>query len=204
MQQKKFGNLTWRFFRSYFHGIIQPLYWKLGISRKRPYHFKFFKGCLPQVLFGPFLNTLPHLFQWIPYQPRKSLSCLSHFVVDTAKRPKKCFVLCSIKAHVLHYYPHIQTNQTLGIFRLDCQLVFLGSFSKLRQVKYVSCQRSSKIITDKRAFFNVLYWPKLKEKSFILLNKASSRWCKFLDFVISHFTRRNTRVNIFYFVFQAL
>ena len=23
-----------------------------------PYHFKFFKGCLPQILLGPFLNAL--------------------------------------------------------------------------------------------------------------------------------------------------
>ena len=28
----------------------------------RLYHFKFFKGCLPQILLGPFLNTLTHLF----------------------------------------------------------------------------------------------------------------------------------------------
>ena len=26
-----------------------------------PYPFKFFKGCLPQILLGPFLNPLPHL-----------------------------------------------------------------------------------------------------------------------------------------------
>ena len=24
----------------------------------RPYHFKFFKGCLPSILLGPFLNGL--------------------------------------------------------------------------------------------------------------------------------------------------
>ena len=28
------------------------------------YHFKFFKGCLPQILFGPFLNTLTHLCEF--------------------------------------------------------------------------------------------------------------------------------------------
>ena len=28
----------------------------------RPYHFKFFKGCLPQIVLVPFLNTLSHLF----------------------------------------------------------------------------------------------------------------------------------------------
>ena len=27
----------------------------------RPYHFKFFKGCLPQTLLGPFLSILSHL-----------------------------------------------------------------------------------------------------------------------------------------------
>ena len=27
----------------------------------RPYHFKFFKGCLPQILLGPLFNTLSHI-----------------------------------------------------------------------------------------------------------------------------------------------
>ena len=27
----------------------------------RPYHFKFFKGCHPQILLRPFLNTLTHV-----------------------------------------------------------------------------------------------------------------------------------------------
>ena len=27
----------------------------------KPYPFKFFKGCLPQILLGPFLNTLTYL-----------------------------------------------------------------------------------------------------------------------------------------------
>ena len=27
----------------------------------RPYYFKCFKGCLPQALLGPFLNTLSHI-----------------------------------------------------------------------------------------------------------------------------------------------
>ena len=32
--------------------------WKTTFSR--PYHFKVFKGCLPQILLGPLLNTLSH------------------------------------------------------------------------------------------------------------------------------------------------
>ena len=31
-------------------------------SVHRPYHFKFHKGCLPQILLGPFLNTLFQMF----------------------------------------------------------------------------------------------------------------------------------------------
>ena len=31
----------------------------------RPYHFKFFKGCLPQILLGPFLNTLTHMVVFV-------------------------------------------------------------------------------------------------------------------------------------------
>ena len=29
----------------------------------RPYHFVFFKACVSQILFGPFLNPLSHLFR---------------------------------------------------------------------------------------------------------------------------------------------
>ena len=33
----------------------------------RPYHFKSFKGCIPQILLGPFLKTLVHIkhFGWL-------------------------------------------------------------------------------------------------------------------------------------------
>ena len=31
------------------------------VCLSRPYHFKFFKDCLPQVLFALFLNTLSHI-----------------------------------------------------------------------------------------------------------------------------------------------
>ena len=32
-----------------------------GIQLSRPHHLKFFKGCCPQILLGPFLNTLIHM-----------------------------------------------------------------------------------------------------------------------------------------------
>ena len=31
-------------------------------KQSRPYPLKFFKGCLPQILLGPFLNTLSQMF----------------------------------------------------------------------------------------------------------------------------------------------
>ena len=35
------------------------------VCLSRPYPFKFFKGCLPQNLLSPLLNTLSHLFMRI-------------------------------------------------------------------------------------------------------------------------------------------
>ena len=32
-------------------------------SISRSYHFKFFKGCLPQILLDPFLNALTQILQ---------------------------------------------------------------------------------------------------------------------------------------------
>ena len=40
----------------------QPLQnWSDMVCLSRPYHFKFFKDCLSQVLLGTFLNTLAHI-----------------------------------------------------------------------------------------------------------------------------------------------
>ena len=41
----------------------------------RPDHFKFFKGCLSQILFGPFLNTLTHILLFLFYEAYCLLIC---------------------------------------------------------------------------------------------------------------------------------
>ena len=46
--------------------LIQPLK-----TFKGPYHFKFFKGCIAQILLGPFLNALSHIIIGI-YKLRNS------------------------------------------------------------------------------------------------------------------------------------
>ena len=35
--------------------------WRDTVFLSRPYPFKFFKGCLPQILLGPFVNTLSQM-----------------------------------------------------------------------------------------------------------------------------------------------
>ena len=45
--------LTWVKFKAFKNGPS-----KISLSN----HFKFFKGYLPQILFGPFLNTFTHTF----------------------------------------------------------------------------------------------------------------------------------------------
>ena len=34
-------------------------------ASSRPYHFKSFKGCLPQILLGPFLNTFSQMTETV-------------------------------------------------------------------------------------------------------------------------------------------
>ena len=44
----------------------QPLKYLKGYGLlRRPYPLKFFKGCLPRILLGPFFNTLSHMYQLI-------------------------------------------------------------------------------------------------------------------------------------------
>ena len=42
------------------------------MSSGKPYHFKFFKGCLQQILLGPFLKTLCHINIWRHWGHSKS------------------------------------------------------------------------------------------------------------------------------------
>ena len=51
-----------------------------GISYHRSYHFKFFKGCLPQISLGPFLNTLSHLYT--SNNANNSNNTLSHLYIS--------------------------------------------------------------------------------------------------------------------------
>ena len=42
---------------------LKAVFHKICFSR--PYHFKFFKGCLQQISLGPFLNSRPYHFKFL-------------------------------------------------------------------------------------------------------------------------------------------
>ena len=45
--------------------------WSIMVCLGSPYQFKFFKGCLPQILLDSFLNTLTHITLVVPQKDRK-------------------------------------------------------------------------------------------------------------------------------------
>ena len=52
----------------------QPLkIWSAMVCLGRPFHFKFFKACLPQILLGQFLNTFSHIIRQQNYLVSKML-----------------------------------------------------------------------------------------------------------------------------------
>ena len=58
--------------------------WRDMICLSRPYLFKFFKGCLPQILLGPLLNTFYHLIDIV--------FMVKTFRDQTSKRNGKIFL----------------------------------------------------------------------------------------------------------------
>ena len=46
----------------------------------RPHHFRFFKGSPPQILIGPFLNTLTHIL-WHHHSPDRTSQIYSRLLV---------------------------------------------------------------------------------------------------------------------------
>ena len=57
----------------------------MGSACGRTYSFKFFKGCLPQILLVPFLNTLPQMIYWV-----LKISALHALSLTTVFRFRQC------------------------------------------------------------------------------------------------------------------
>ena len=118
------------------------------LSRPYPYPLKFFKGCLPQILHGPFLNTLPHMWRtkkayhndepkilWAVNQ--QTVSCLESIMI----RPElssNSFIgttcICLLGTRFL--YKHYITSRYMGCDLLKVQ-VNLSRSSGWRISKYI-------------------------------------------------------------------
>ena len=59
------------------------------VSPDRPYHYKFFVGCLPQMLPGPFLNTLTRFSHFAPRLPDKSRFLFIDYIQTTVYRTQE-------------------------------------------------------------------------------------------------------------------
>ena len=55
----------------------------------RPYPFKFFKGCLPHIFLGPFLNTLTHKVKKYYHKYPNYIITIHHRNYQKIGEPKK-------------------------------------------------------------------------------------------------------------------
>ena len=65
--------------------FVEDSLWRIGrdmVWLSRPYPFKFFKGCLLQILLGPFLNTLSHLYLVLEMLEIAFYLTLSAFIIS--------------------------------------------------------------------------------------------------------------------------
>ena len=60
-----------------------------GVCLGRPYHFKFFKSCLTQILLGPFLNTLSQLRLVLISELTDDIKRVAQFSNDDFSSPQK-------------------------------------------------------------------------------------------------------------------
>ena len=120
------------------------------VCRSRPYHFKFFKDCLAQVLLDPFLNNLTHLslelrqlFMNLHIVNSRPLSIIISLVEDGADIDK------------LHKKNEFGTARS-GIFEAPktsmvkkIMLIFVRGSEKAKSCRSKTCTHISTILKDK-------------------------------------------------------
>ena len=92
---------------------LKKLKW-YGLCLSRPYTFKFFKGCLSQILLRPLLNTLSHL----------SLHHINKYNLCTNVSARYCYLKQTGNHPLLFFY---------FLFHLVAFLIILSIFHKYRR-----------------------------------------------------------------------
>ena len=109
--------------------------WSDIVCLSRPYHFKFFQGCLPQILLGPFLNTLPRtlLIEEQPY--RKIFKIILENLISVFSKTESQFFTELNKPNIEIFY----LNVTLKLFSRN-YIIFLEWVVKRKVIKPSFCQ----------------------------------------------------------------
>ena len=98
-----------------------------GLPKHTIYHFEFFKGCLPQILLDPFLNTLTHVYS-------HSLACWIWKV--------KYFARKKIKLNIYSNFPVTLLPMTIrGVWLSSSTLSFFISLALTQ--KTFTCSMST-------------------------------------------------------------
>ena len=86
------------------------------VSRDRPYHFKFFKDCLRQILFSPFLNTLTQIILQF-FKTQHIFSC--HYYEPCDKKSRQFwnfgFHGYTELLKIRHRFQHFKKKKTIKI-----------------------------------------------------------------------------------------
>ena len=117
---------------------------------------KFFNNCLPQILFGPFLNTLSHLFQTNVMEPDKmKIWMRSLFLLHARKWPIcNCRGRSTINVRVLqNFIKNIYNNKMRQVKGIYCRLFW----SKLYRDGYIIVLAWVAKISGERAIFKMYY-----------------------------------------------
>ena len=109
--------------------------WSDIVCLSRPYQFKFFQGCLPQILLGPFLNTLPRtlLIEEQPY--RKIFKIILENLISVFSKTESQFFTELNKPNIEIFY----LNVTLKLFSRN-YIIFLEWVVKRKVIKPSFCQ----------------------------------------------------------------
>ena len=99
----------------------------------RPYHFKFFKGYLPQILLGSFQNTLPHI----------------HF------KTQKLVLNYDYQIHYLHRVKQISKFYDLKIYQ---SYKYHDDLCFEKVVFYCNLQNTARVSCSVRAFWCRKCW----------------------------------------------
>ena len=90
------------------------------VCLSRPYHFKFLKGCLPQISHGPFLNTLTHISHVPLMKKPDGRFLLAKCVKNTCER-----VTFQVKMQVIDLRVDVRVDLSLCYDILDAEVMIV-------------------------------------------------------------------------------